>query len=68
MVKNTKQKKFKHKKLRKFMGKGYKTYSEAERNRKSGEITIYNPDNGLYYNILISKKRKNSEWGLGSIW
>jgi hypothetical protein len=63
-----KEKEFKYKKQIKYMGKGYKTYSEAERNRKSDEITIYNPSNGLYYNVKIYPTIKKDFWELGSKW
>ena len=50
------------------MGKGYKTYAEAERNCKSDEITVYNTRTGLYYNVKIFPKRRKDFWGVGSQW
>ena len=50
------------------MGKGYKTYSEAVKNCKSDEITIYSPQDGLYYNVKVFPKIRKDFWGLGSKW
>ncbi len=62
-----KQKDFKDKKSKKEMGQGYKTYAEAELHRKSDEITIRDPQTGLYYNIKIHSDKRNL-WRIGSQW
>ncbi|MBU3913300.1 MAG: hypothetical protein KKE50_04365 [Nanoarchaeota archaeon] len=36
----------------------YNTYAEAVRNRRSDEITVYDPVTGRYKNVKIYPKRK----------
>ena len=36
----------------------YKTYAEAVRNRRSDEITIYDPVNRVYRNVKIYPRRR----------
>lgn len=50
------------------MGIGYKTYSEAVKNCRSDEITIYNAQDGLYYNVKVFPKQKENFFRLGSRW
>jgi len=50
------------------MGKSYKTYAEAIKNCKSDEITIFDPNTGLYYNIKRFPRSNKEFWGLGSPW
>lgn len=47
------------------MSRGYKTYAEAIRNRKSDEITIFDPVTGLYHNIKVFHSK--NPW-IGSPW
>ena len=53
---------------KKDMGRGYRTYAEAVRNCRRDEITIYNPIDGLYYNVKILPRTKKDFWRIGSEW